>query len=326
MIPADRQEPLFKHRLYLSDGGLETSLIFLQGIALKDFAAFELLNDETGRKALTAYYLPYLEMAHQSGLPFVLETPTWRANQDWGSGLGYSREELFTLNKRSVQFMRELARPFESSMPQIILSGNIGPRGDGYRADSRMTIADATAYHLDQVRAFALADADLITALTITYSNEAAGIVNAARLLHLPVVISFTVETNGALPGGESLEEAIRRTDAATDNYATHFMINCAHPDHFLHVVKNAGEWTGRIGGIRANASSKSHAELDECATLDPGDRNLLAAGYRQLFEWLPSLKVIGGCCGTDHTHIAVICKAMLPGKARSANSTNMNQ
>jgi S-methylmethionine-dependent homocysteine/selenocysteine methylase len=174
-----------------------------------------------------------------------------------------------------------------------------------------MTAEQAKMYHLEQVKAFALADADIITAVTMTYSDEAIGIIEAAREFKLPVVISFTVETDGRLPSGELLQEAIERTDKATDAYAEHYMINCAHPQHFLHQLENDGGWKNRIRGIRANASLKSHAELDESETLDAGDKCLLAEGYMQLFQLLPALKVIGGCCGTDHTHIEEICKTL---------------
>lgn len=311
MTRTNQRQQIFNHGLYLADGGLETSLIFTQGISLNLFSAFELLNNEQGKDSLKEYYHPFLELAVKSGLPFVLETPTWRANRDWGRKLGYTDEELFGLNKLSVQFIHDLARPYEKLLPQIIFSGNIGPRGDGYKTESMMTSEEATNYHLNQIKAFAAVDTDIVTALTINYIDEAIGIINAALFFHLPVVVSFTVETDGKLPGGETLQEAIEKTDNATDGYAIHYMINCAHPDHFLPVLKTKMEWKKRINGIRANASAKSHSELDESTTLDAGDKCLLASGYQQLAELLPTLKVIGGCCGTDITHIEEICKLL---------------
>ncbi|WP_207514729.1 homocysteine S-methyltransferase family protein [Longitalea luteola] len=311
METTNHPSPVFSQKLYLTDGGLETTLIFNQGIPLNSFAAFELLTDEKGRQALATYYQPYLALAEQYRMGFVMESPTWRASSDWGFKLGYTHDELFALNRQSIQFIRALAAPYKTTLPHIIISGNIGPRGDGYKAENQMTAEQAKMYHLEQVKAFALADADIITAVTITYSDEAIGIIQAAQSFRLPVVISFTVETDGRLPGGELLREAIERTDQATASYAGHYMINCAHPQHFLHQLEEAGDWKNRIGGIRANASLKSHAELDESETLDTGDKCLLAEGYMQLFQLLPALKVIGGCCGTDHTHIEEICKTL---------------
>ncbi len=299
---------LFKEKYYLTDGGLETTLIFHNKIPLNHFAAFELLWNEEGRKVLEEYYKPYLSLAEKYQLGFVIESPTWRSNADWGFKLGYTHDELFALNRQSIKFVREIAESF-ASLPHVIVSGNIGPRGDGYRADFLMTAEQSRAYHAHQVKAFALSDADIVTAATITYSNEAIGIVNAARSFGLPVVVSFTVETDGRLPGGESLQEAIEKVDAGTEYYTGHFMVNCAHPQHFINEFQGKGEWKSRIGGIRANASLKSHAELDESTVLDTGDKCLLADGYMELLALLPSMKVIGGCCGTDCSHLEEICE-----------------
>ena len=301
---------VFKEKYYLTDGGLETTLIFHNNIPLNHFAAFELLRNEAGRKVLEEYYQPYLSLAEKYQLGFVIESPTWRSNADWGVKLGYTHDELFALNKQSIKFIREVAEKF-TSLSHVVVSGNIGPRGDGYRADFLMTAAQSKAYHADQVKAFALSDVDVVTAATITYSNEAIGIVDAARLFAVPVVISFTVETDGKLPGGESLKEAIGKVDAATDHYAAHFMVNCAHPEHFIKEFHGDGDWKSRIRGIRANASMKSHAELDESTVLDAGDKCLLASGYAELFTLLPSMKVVGGCCGTDCGHLEEICAGL---------------
>lgn len=298
----------FPQGFYLTDGGLETTLIFHQGIDLPHFAAFELVDYPEGRNALWEYYTPYLHIAQQYGMNFILETPTWRANPDWGFKLGYPEEALTEINRKSVWFLQEL----KSSSPdphKILISGNIGPRGDGYVAEKIMTAEEAYAYHWPQIRAFAREKADLVTAMTLNYTEEAVGIVKAAKKAGVPVVISFTVETDGRLPNGETLQEAIEKTDGFTDGYALHFMINCAHPEHFKHVLGDEGIWKNRIRGIRANASTKSHAELDTSETLDPGDKCLLAEGYIQLKELLPALSIFGGCCGTDHSHLEEICK-----------------
>ena len=298
---------LFNEKYYLTDGGLETTLIFHRGIVLKSFAAFELLRSDYGEIELLEYYTPYLSLSEKNKMGFVIESPTWRASCDWGVRLGYTHDELFALNRQSIKLIRHISRSFDQ-IPHVIISGNIGPRGDGYKADFRMTAEQAKAYHMEQVKAFAMEDADVVTAATITYSDEAIGIVQAARSFGTPVVISFTVETDGRLPGGETLREAIEKVDHETDYYAEHFMINCAHPQHFIKEVESDGEWKWRIGGIRANASLKSHAELDESETLDTGDKCLLAQGYAELFDLLPNVKVIGGCCGTDHSHLEEIC------------------
>lgn len=314
----------YKTDYFLTDGGLETTLIFHRGLQLNHFSAFELLNDEKGQETLAEYYRPYLQLAQKFETGFIAETPTWRSNPDWGSLLGYQARDLERVNKEAIRFVRSLAGP-EYDRP-FLCSGNIGPRGDGYRATSRMLPNEARNYHEAQIRTFALSDADLVTAMTMNYTEEAIGIVAAAKSCDIPVVISFSVETDGRLPGGETLEEAILRTDDATDGYALYFMVNCAHPDHFKHLFQTSVNWKSRIGGIRANASMKSHAELDECDTLDTGDALLLAQRYQELDSLLPNLKVVGGCCGTDHSHIEQIFSAMRADITDSLGSGDISQ
>ena len=306
------QLPQLSGEMFITDGGMETTLIFDDGIDLPDFASFVLLNDADGIEALRAYYATYLEIAAEHGVGIVLDTPTWRANPDWGNRLGYSTEALADIDRRGVALLEEL-RATGNGAPQLVISGCIGPRGDGYRVENEMTAEEAQRYHEPQVEAFANSAADLVSALTLTYADEAIGVARAARDAEIPIVISFTVETDGRLPSGQSLREAIEAVDAETDGSIAYFMINCAHPTHFAHVLEEEGDWRGRIRGLRANASEKSHAELDEAEELDPGDPTALAQHYRELQTRLPNLTVVGGCCGTSHRHVAEICAVMMP-------------
>jgi S-methylmethionine-dependent homocysteine/selenocysteine methylase len=303
------QLPQLSGETFITDGGMETTLIYNEGIALPDFASFILLEDPTGVDVLRAYYTSYLEIAAQHGVGIVLDTPTWRANPDWGDRLGYSAAELADIDRRGVALLEEL-RATAAGATHVIISGCIGPRGDGYRVDNEMTAEEARRYHEAQVATFADTAADLVSALTLTYAAEAVGVARAAQNAGIPSVISFTVETDGRLPSGQSLREAIEEVDDQTQGAVAYFMINCAHPTHFAHVLED-GDWRARIRGLRANASEKSHAELDEAEELDSGDPAALARQYRELQSRLPSLTVVGGCCGTDHRHVAEICTAV---------------
>lgn len=303
-------------RPFLTDAGLETDLIFNEGIDLPEFSAVTLLRTTEGRAALERYYERYVAIARSAGFGLVLESPTWRSSADWAPRLGYSPDELRTANAEAIALMLEIRDRHSSLELPMLVSGCVGPRGDGYVAGELMSPEEAEAYHREQIAVMVQAGAQVVSAITMTNVAEAVGIARAAAKLGVPVVISFTVETDGRLPTGQSLEEAITQTDLATDSAPAYFMINCAHPTHFDGVLASGGEWTRRIGGIRANASRCSHAELNEAAELDRGDPQDLALRYRELSDRLPSLRVFGGCCGTDHTHVAAIAEALAPESA----------
>jgi S-methylmethionine-dependent homocysteine/selenocysteine methylase len=298
---------------FMTDGGLETDLIFNHGLELPEFAAFDLLKIEEGKQTLRKYFQDYLNISKKQCSGFVLEAPTYRANPDWALKIGYSIESLDEVIRIAVLELEQLRKDNESEDFKIAISVCIGPRGDGYSPDNQMSIEIAEEYHSYQIKLAADTNADLVSALTMNYNEEAIGIVKAAKKHSIPVVISYTVETDGKLPSGQSLEEAITSLDKLTDNYVSYYMINCAHPDHFSDVLNPNSIWAKRIKGLRANASTKSHAELDESETLDAGDKDQLAKKYQELKLLLPNLNVIGGCCGTDHTHLGKICEAWFP-------------
>jgi S-methylmethionine-dependent homocysteine/selenocysteine methylase len=302
--------PQLSGDLFLADGGLETTLIFHDGFELPDFAAFVLLRDDAGRAALEKYFRTHASIAARLGTGFILESATWRASPDWGEKLGYSIEELADANGQSVELLARLRGELEGDGPPMVISGCIGPRGDGYNPAAMMGVEEAEDYHGMQARVFADTDADMVTAITMTHAGEAAGVARAARAAGMPVVISFTVETDGSLPSGQPLADAIVEVDAATDSAPAYYMINCAHPTHFADTLEAGASWTERIRGIRANASAMSHAELDEAEELDDGDPAEFASLNRALRERLGHINVLGGCCGTDHRHIEAVGKA----------------
>lgn len=310
--------PQLRGGMFLADGGMETSLIFHDGFELPYFASFVLLRDETGRAGLERYFRDYMALAMSRGLGFIADTATWRANPDWAVKLDIGPTELDRLNREAVQFALSLRENFEkTSGKPLIVNGVVGPRGDGYRPDFQMSAKEAKLYHAIQIGSLAAAGADMVSAITMNYVNEAIGIALAAKDLGMPCVISFTVETDGRLASGVSIGDAITAVDAATGSSPIYYMINCAHPSHFAESLEEDASWLGRIHGVRANASHKSHAELDESVTLDIGDPVDLGRRYRALRNSLPAMNVIGGCCGTDHRHMAAICEAMLPSAVR---------
>jgi S-methylmethionine-dependent homocysteine/selenocysteine methylase len=301
--------PQLNGRVLLTDGGMETTLIFLDGLDLPCFASFPLVENDEGRAALARYFEPYLAVARRLGTGFLLDAATWRANPAWGAQLGYPLEALAEANRRSIRFVEEIRLREEADGRPFVIDAPIGPRGDAYDPGHHMTVDEAEAFHSWQAGVLAGTAADLVTGLTLAYVEEAIGIVRAATAAGLPVAVSFTVETDGRLPSGQPLAEAIEQVDGETAGAAAYFMVNCAHPTHFLPAFDGPGPWR-RVLGVRANASTRSHAELDDAEELDDGDPAGLARDYLELAARLPHLTVLGGCCGTDHRHVESVADA----------------
>jgi S-methylmethionine-dependent homocysteine/selenocysteine methylase len=305
--------PQLSDEFFLTDGGIETTLIFHDGLALPDFAAFDLLKTREGEAALRRYFGSYADIARRHGSGLILESATWRASADWGRRLGYTREALADANRSAVRLLEEIRREYDDGRTRVVVSGCVGPRGDGYVAERVMSAHAAESYHQEQIDVFAETTADMVCAITMNYVEEALGVARAARRAGMPVALSFTVETDGRLPTGQTLESAIEQVDAETSRYPLYYMINCAHPTHFDEVLNGARPWTQRIRGIRANASRMSHAELNEAPALDAGDAEELGGQYAELKRRLPRIGIMGGCCGTDHRHIERIAVACAP-------------
>ena len=305
--------PQLEGKLFLTDGGLETTLIFHEGLELPDFGAFNLLKTSDGEAVLGKYFATYVEIAKRFHTGLILESATWRASADWGTRLGYTRKALADANRKAIRLLENIRTAHETGQTKVVISGCIGPRGDGYIPTQLMSEGQAEDYHREQIETFAETAADMVCAMTMNYTEEAAGIARAARGVGMPVVISFTVETDGNLPNGQTLTAAIEAVDAATSHYPSYYMINCAHPAHFEHVLAENGPLVQRIHGVRANASRMSHGELNEAANLDAGNPIELGRQYAQLKRQFAQLNVLGGCCGTDNRHVEQIAAACAP-------------
>jgi homocysteine S-methyltransferase len=299
---------------WVTDGGLETDLIFHRGVDLPEFAAYPLVWSDDGRDLLRDYYTGYAHLAERAGRGLRLETPTWRANPDWGAALGHDRATLDEANQRAVALMREIADEWRDRVPELEVVGTVGPRGDGYVATAGGVDPDeAEDYHAAQLESFARAGVDSTAVLTLTDPGEAIGVARAAARAEVPLAVGFTVETDGRLPDGTPLGDAVSRVDA--DAAPAWFLVNCAHPEHVLDAFDEASSgstggassWAGRVHGLRVNASRLSHAELDEAEVLDEGDLEVLVPAHRRLEAFLPGLEVVGGCCGTDVRHVAAL-------------------
>jgi len=297
---------------FITDGGLETTLVFHEGYDLPEFAAFDLLKNEEGYELFNNYYSTYAAIARDYSLGLILDSFTWRASSIWGEKLGYSQEALADVNNKAIKLLQGIRNEYENERTKMVISACIGPRGDGYNPADLMTEEEAQRYHSIQIETFSKTQADFLSAATMTNIEEAIGLTRAANSAGMPVVISFTVETNGKLPSGQTLKEAIEKVDKATNIPPIYYMVNCAHPTHFEGELATDEPWVLRIRGIRANASNKSHAELDEAGEVDDGSPVELGRQYKELTDRLNHLNILGGCCGTDQRHIEEICKAWI--------------
>jgi S-methylmethionine-dependent homocysteine/selenocysteine methylase len=302
--------PQLQDNLFLTDGGIETTMIYHEGIDLPFFAVFDLMKTAKGADVLRGYYSRYAAIARANKLGFILESPTWRASADWAAKLGYSDVGLADISRKSIALLESIRKEFETVESPMPISGCIGPRGDGYDPGKLMNESEAEDYHANQAKMFAGTAADMVTAITMTNINEAVGLTRAAKSAGMPVVISFTVETDGRLPSGEAMREAIETVDAKTASGPAYYMVNCAHPTHFEAQLRKDAIWTQRIRGIRANASKLSHAELDKATSLDDGNPTEFGQQYRNIRQQLSHINVLGGCCGTDHRHLEQIALA----------------
>ena len=294
----------------LTDSGLETWLVFHREVDLPDFAAFPLVDDPVGRRLLMEYFTDHVRVAQRAGTDIVLETPTWRANRDWGARLGYDATALDRVNRDAVALVRGVGDGFTDV--EVVVSGCVGPKGDGYHPDALLEVDAAAGYHRAQIESLAGAGADRVSLLTATHTGEAIGVIQAATAAGVAAVVAFTVETDGRLPSGQSLDDAINEVDDATAGTALHFGVNCAHPDHFGPALDGDARAIQRIALVRANASRASHAELDEAEVLDDGDPEELARQYAEMLDAHPHLSVLGGCCGTDVRHVGAIASACI--------------
>jgi S-methylmethionine-dependent homocysteine/selenocysteine methylase len=313
--------PQLSSKLFLTDGGLETTLVFHERMELPCFAAFDLMKSASGRQWLHKYYKRYVAIAGVARAGFIFESPTWRASRDWAEKLGYTPGELDWMNRSSIGLMASLRDKLETRLSPMVLSGQIGPRGDGYVPANAMSAGEAEAYHAEQIASFAESEADMVAALTMNYVEEAIGVARAAKAAGMPSAISFTTEIDGRLPTGQSLKEAVEQVDAETDSAPAYYMINCAHPSHFADALEAGETWVARVRGLRANASTRSHAELDAAKDLDDGSPAELGREYREILAKLPHINVLGGCCGTDHRHVEAIAHscAVVPYRAAEA-------
>ena len=307
------QTPFLPRLHYLTEGGQETELMYGYGFDLPEFALFPLLDNPDALARLTAMYQAVLDVAVRHDMGALLGGLDYRASPDWAGKLGIDAAALTDYQCRSIAFLRDVAEPYKGRLPHILICGAVGPQGDAYERNQTVTRESAEAYHATQIQNLVTAGVDLVEAMTFTSAEEAIGLICAARAHGLPIIFSFMPDAAGGSEAQPTLRDMIEQVDAATDCYALFYGINCSHPREFEPLLGSGGDWLGRIGMLRPNASSKEKVELCQIGRLERGDPIDLAAHMGRLAQRMPNVIAWGGCCGTWDEHLELIAQAVAP-------------
>jgi S-methylmethionine-dependent homocysteine/selenocysteine methylase len=291
-----------------TSGGMETWLQYAEGFPLRHFCAFEWLRDPKAKARLREFHRSAIEAVQEHGFGMIAEGIHYRASGDWGDLTGYSRQDLAKINAEGVDLYHELAREYDRPDTPVVVGGCIGPRGDAYEQGHQITADEAQEYHAEQMATLKDAGVDLITAATLSFTDEAIGIARAAQGLDVPVVLSFYVAGNGKIMGERSVPETMAEIDAATGGYPKYYMLNCAHPNEFAPALENSAG-LDRLGGFMPNASAKDKISLCRLGHLEDGDPVELGQQMGDVARRFPHVHVFGGCCGTDARHLGEIAK-----------------
>ena len=305
-------------QFFLTDGGIETEIMYKWGFELPHFAMYPLLDNPDAMAAMRGMYRRYLDVAARHRLSALMGGLDYRASSDWGALLGYSREALAEANFRSIAFLRELADEYVADIPQILIAGYIGPRGDAYRINRTITAAEAEDYHAVQLATLKAADVDLAWALTFNNTPEAIGVARAAARIGVPLAISFTLNSASRLSSGPSLAQAVETVEAETGGTPAFYSLNCSHPVEFEPAL-TAGDWIGRVRGFRPNASKMDKIALCKLGHLEEGDPVELGRLMGALARRYPHMDVWGGCCGTGDVHLDQIAREVVAARGSSA-------
>ena len=295
-------------RIFLTEGGIETELMYRHGFELPEFAVFPLLDDPRAVAVMRDMYRSYLDVVARHGLAALIGGLDYRASPDWAGRLGYSASALADANLACIQFLRDAAAEYAQDVPEALVAGIVGPRGDAYQLNRTITAAEAEDYHATQLETLGRAGVDLAWALTLNSVPEAVGVARAAARLGVPLAISLTLDGTARLKSGPTLAEAIEAIDAATDASPAFYSINCSHPLEFEPALTD-GAWLQRLRGLRPNASSMDKIALCKLGHLEEGDPPELAGMMADLARRLPHLDIWGGCCGTWDRHLDHIAR-----------------
>jgi S-methylmethionine-dependent homocysteine/selenocysteine methylase len=296
------------NKLFLTEAGIETELMYKWGFEIPHFAMFALLENDQIVSTLRGMYRSYLDVAAKHEMSFLMGGFDYRASPDWAELLGYGPEALKEANLRCLDFHRQMGAEYASDVPEAVTMGCVGPRGDAYQLNRTISEAEAEDYHSVQLTTLRDAKVPLVYAATFNNIPEAVGVVRAARRLGLPIALSFSLDSNSKLKSGPSVKEAIEAVDEATDRAPEFYAINCSHPVEFEPALE-PGSWIERLRNLRPNASKMEKIALCKLGHLEEGDPIELGQLMGQLAKRYPHMDIWGGCCGTGEVHLEEIAR-----------------
>ncbi len=276
-----------------------------------DIAHAGLIYTRDSRVILENAYKAYLDVGQKYDLPMVTTTATWRASKQRLAQSGFKDRSV---NQDNVRFLMDLCGSYKNN--EMLVGGNIGPMGDAYRPDQALSRHTAREFHRQQIDSLVEARPDFLQASTLPAFTEAAGIADAMADTGMCYILSFVILENGSLLDGTPLSTAISNIDDTVSRAPIGYAINCVHPDTACSGLK--AEISGlknRIIGFFGNTSARTPEELDGLAALETEDPELFSCSIENLTRQF-SIPVVGGCCGTDHTHIEFIAARLTKQKA----------
>jgi S-methylmethionine-dependent homocysteine/selenocysteine methylase len=264
-----------------------------------------LIYTEKGRSALTSIYTEYLHIAEKHHLPFIVTTPTRRANHIRVKEAGYDEKIIY----ENAAFLQTLQKNAGTTM---FTGGLMGCKGDAYTASEALAAEDAYEFHTWQASLFRDAGVDFLYAGIMPALPEAEGMAKAMEHTDLPYIISFMIRKDGKLIDGTTISDAVQKIDASTERKPVCYMANCIHPVILQQALSHPFNCTRfvkeRFHGIQANTSALSPEELNNSPELITSDGASLADEMMNLAKYV-HIKIFGGCCGTDASHMEEIAK-----------------
>lgn len=307
------EKTIQSHQPVLTEGAMVERLRRNPAVILDpEIAHAGLVYSEAGRSALTKIYRQYLSLGCQHNLPMLTLAPTWRANPERIARTDFGTVE--EINRDCVRFLKEIRNSYGDYTKRVFVAGMLGCRGDAYNPAEALSAQASDQFHTRQIEALASSGVDFIKAATLPAVSEALGIARAIGRTGIPAVLSFVIRPDGTVLDGTPLHLAVALIDSKANPPPAFYMVNCVHPTVFRSALTIetalSADVARRVLGFQANTSAKSPEELDNLPYLDTTEPEVFAEMMLEIHATFGT-RILGGCCGTDDSHIEKIAKKL---------------